>query len=47
MTREQILQQIMTLRRAQGLQPTVPASRFLADLVADMLAQDMRKEDAA
>jgi hypothetical protein len=45
MTRDQIRQQIITLRRAQGL--TVPASQFLADLAAEVLAQEMKKEDAA
>jgi hypothetical protein len=47
MTRDQIRQQILTLRRAQGLQDTVPASQFLADLAAEMLEQDLRKEAAA
>jgi hypothetical protein len=42
MTRDQIRAQIVTLRRAQGLQDSVPAGQLLAELAAEMLA----KEDA-
>jgi hypothetical protein len=47
MTRDQIRESIIALRRAQGLQDTVPAGQFLADLAAEMMAQDLRKEAAA
>jgi hypothetical protein len=47
MTRDQLRQQIIALRRAQGLQDTVPASQFLANLAAEILEQDLRKEAAA
>jgi hypothetical protein len=47
MTRDQIRQQILALRRAQGLQDSVPASQFLADLAAEMLDQEMKEEAAA
>jgi hypothetical protein len=47
MTRDQIRAQIVAARRAQGLQATVSESRFLADLAAEVLAQDDAKEAAA
>jgi hypothetical protein len=47
MTRDQIRESIIALRRAQDLQDSVPASQFLADLTAEILEQDMRKEAAA
>jgi len=47
MTRDQIRAQVLVLRRAQGLQDTVPASQLLADLAAEMLAQEIDKEAAA
>jgi hypothetical protein len=47
MTRDQIRAQIVALRRAQGLQDSVPAGQFLAELAADVLAQEDAKEAAA
>ena len=41
--RDRIRAQIVAARRAQGLGPTVPESRFLAELAAAVL----EKEDAA
>jgi hypothetical protein len=42
-TRDRIRAQILAARKAQGLGPTVPESRFLAELAAAALEQ----EDAA
>jgi hypothetical protein len=36
--RDRIRAQILASRRAQGLQDSVPESRFLAELAADVLA---------
>jgi hypothetical protein len=47
MTPDQIRAQIVALRRAQGLQDTVPAGQFLADLAAEVLAQEINEEAAA
>jgi hypothetical protein len=47
MTRDQVRVQILALRRAQGLQDSVPAGQLLADLAADVLAQEDAKEAAA
>jgi hypothetical protein len=46
MTRDQILQ-IVTLRRAQGLQDSVPEGQFLAELAAEVLDQETTEEAAA
>jgi hypothetical protein len=35
--RDRVRAQVLASRRAQGLQDTVPASRFLADLAAEVL----------
>jgi hypothetical protein len=37
---DRIRAQIVASRRAQGLQDTVPESRFLAELAAEMLNED-------
>jgi hypothetical protein len=47
MTRDQIRASIVALRRAQGLQDSVPAGQFLAELAAQVLEQDDNKEAAA
>jgi hypothetical protein len=41
-TKNRVRAQIVAARRAQGLQDTVPESRFLAELAAEVLAQDGR-----
>jgi hypothetical protein len=47
MTRDQVRESIVALRRAQGLQDTVPAGQFLADLAAEVLGQETTEERAA
>jgi hypothetical protein len=44
--RDRIRAQIVASRRAQGLRDSVPASRFLAELAAEVLAEEI-KEAAA
>jgi hypothetical protein len=45
--RDRIRAQIVASRRAQGLQDSVPESRFLAELAAEMLAEEIKREAAA
>jgi hypothetical protein len=45
--RDRIRSQIVAARKAQGLGPTVPESRFLAELAAAVLVQDITREAAA
>jgi hypothetical protein len=45
--RDRIRAQVVAARKAQGLGPTVPESRFLADLASDVLAHDQAEEVAA
>jgi hypothetical protein len=47
MTRDQTRAQILALRRAQGLQDSVPAGQFLAELAAEVLAQEDAIDPAA
>jgi hypothetical protein len=42
--RDRVRAQVVASRRAQGLQDTVPASRFLADLAAEVLDHDQAEE---
>jgi hypothetical protein len=41
--RDRIRAQILASRRAQGLQDTVPESRFLAELAAAVLDHDQKE----
>lgn len=45
--RDRVRVMVLASRRAQGLQDTVPESRFLAELAADVLDHDQDLEVAA
>jgi len=45
--KDRIRAQVLAARKAQGLPDTVPASRFLAELADQVLAQDTAQEVAA
>jgi hypothetical protein len=44
---DRVREQVRESRKAQGLSPTVADGRFLAELAADALAQDVTEEAAA
>jgi hypothetical protein len=46
-TRDRIRAQVLAARKAQGLGPTVNEPRFLTDLAAEVLAQEITEEIAA
>jgi hypothetical protein len=47
MLSDRVREQVRESRKAQGLSPTVADGRFLAELAADALAQDVTEEAAA